>query len=391
MPFADTKLECQKSVIYVLPYLEFGGTEYHVLRLAQSICWRTPPLVLAPEGPLRGQFEATGIKVLTFGHERSGWHARVRSFKDALFEALRRTGANSREPPILHVHSGAELLWLAHHWIPQARFLFTDHGYFGNGAGLSYYVAARVLRWTRTRVIAVSRRQQSIWTRLGLPGAQVVVIYNGVPDPLGHVARLPTPDLLPQSFSSNAHEGPSSGRLIGAVARLAPQKGIRFLVDAFAELARTFSDIRLFVAGDGPQRSALERQISQTPWLHGRVRLAGWIPDASAVMRYFHIYCHPSLDEALPLAIIEAMASRCAVVATRVGAVSELIEDGISGLLVPPGDAVSLRRAIEVLLRDETLRARLGENARRRYEQYFTVQKMAHGVATLYRNMTAGS
>lgn len=379
---------CDQPVIYILPYLEFGGTEYHVLQLAQSIRWRRPPLVVAPDGPLRGRFENTGVQVLTFENPTRNWWTGIRSFREAVLRALRRIEADrSSGPPILHVHTGADLLWLAHRWVPRGRFIFTDHGYFGQGAELSYRVAAWILRRTRTRVIAVSRHQQSIWTRkLGLAGEQVVVVYNGVPDPLDRMPQSFTLPFSGEKDSGKVNDNEPPARLIGTVARLAPQKGIDFLIDAFSDLVQSFPYVRLFIAGDGPQRTALEKRISERPPLRHRVYLAGWVPDASSLMRHFHIYCHPSLAEALPLAIIEAMASRCAVIATRVGAVSELIEDGASGLLVPPADAGSLRRAIELLLRNETLRARLGENARRRYEQHFTVQKMASAVVALYQN-----
>lgn len=376
---------CRRLVICVLPYLGMGGTELHALHLLSAIRWEYQPTVVAPDGALRSAFEATGIRVLPFTDLTRRWVEGVRSYRKALMAALTQVSKVPEAPPIIHVHSGAELLWLARSWVPAARFVFSDHGYFGPGAGLSYRLASWILRRTRTPVITVSNRQKAIWVgRLGLAVDQVTVIPNGVPDPLraSDFARQQGGDRPPWLRNQ---EGMTV--TIGAVGRLEPQKGFGYLLDAFEKLAPAFPRARLVLVGEGSLRSSFERRVSESPLLAGRVHLAGRVPGAALWMRFFDVYCQPSLDEGMPLSLIEAIASGCAVVATAVGGVPEVIEAGQSGLLVPAADAATLAAALGRLLADEELRTRLGRAARERYEKRFTHRAMALQTASLYERL----
>lgn len=104
-------------------------------------------------------------------------------------------------------------------------------------------------------------------------------------------------------------------------------------------------------------------------------------------MRYFTLYCLPSVAEALPLSLIEAMAWGCPILATRVGGVPEALGDGTAGILVPPGDPQALASELQRLLQDATLRERLGRSARQRYQERFTHTAMARAVAELYARL----
>jgi len=152
-----------------------------------------------------------------------------------------------------------------------------------------------------------------------------------------------------------------------SVARLHPVKGHPVLIDALAELIRGGEDVELTLVGDGPARSALERQ-AQALRVADRVVFAGSVgqDQIAAHYRAANIFCLPSFGEGIPVALMEAMATRLPAVASRVMGVPELVVDGDSGLLVAPGRADELARALRTLVRDPGLRDQLGRAGRAR-------------------------
>lgn len=395
---------CRRRVIYVLPYLGVGGTEMHVLHLVTGIGWVSPPVVVAPEGVLRGALESAGAQVRVFTNPTGNWVQGIRSFRRVLLQALESvgpgawsSGGSDAQAPVIHVHSAAELLWLARRWARGARFVFTDHGYFGPGAKLSYRVAAALLRRCGALLVTVSAQQRSLWTGpLRIREDRVRMIPNGVPDPTVRVPELPPPPWATGQSPGHHIPGPSDGfsphactppTIVGAVGRLEPQKGFTYLLDAFEQITHQFPAARLVLVGEGSLRETLRRRIQSSAALRERVTLTGQVAMAASWMRYFTVYCLPSVAEALPLSLIEAMAWGCPIVATRVGGVPEALGDGMAGVLVPPGDPQALASGMQRLLQDSALRERLGRSARQRYQERFTHTAMARAVAELYARL----
>lgn len=150
-------------------------------------------------------------------------------------------------------------------------------------------------------------------------------------------------------------------RIILNVGHIAFRKGQHFLVQAFAQLAPAYPEWKLVLIGPNDEpacQAKIEEMIAQFG-LQGRVELLGQRPDARDFFRRAAVYVQPSLQEALPLALQEALAYGSACIATPVGGVPELVEDGKTGLLVAPGEVEELRKALERLLADDALRAQL--------------------------------
>lgn len=211
---------------------------------------------------------------------------------------------------------------------------------------------------------------------LGIPAGQVVVIHNGVPDPLEETGFAPR----------NASR--DGGRLL-SLGELGPRKGTPELLAALATPQVRALRWSAIVAGNGPV--AEYREEARRLDLADRVDLPGWIESAGAwrLLAESDVFLLPSRMEGLPVAILEAMAMGVAVITTPVGAIADAIEDGVTGLLVPPGDAPALAAAIARLLGDSELRARLADAARRRFEERFTIERTAERVAALYRRIVA--
>jgi glycosyltransferase involved in cell wall biosynthesis len=169
-----------------------------------------------------------------------------------------------------------------------------------------------------------------------------------------------------------------AGALIGIVATLRSWKGHRYLFEAFAGLADR--EATLLVVGDGPQREPLEI-LARELGIADRVRFAGNQADVVPWMRAMDLFCLPSYaNEGVPQALMQAMACGLAVISTPVGSIAEIVQDGDTGRLVAPEDAPALRRAIEALLADPALRARLASSARtaalRRFGEDRMVERM---------------
>lgn len=151
--------------------------------------------------------------------------------------------------------------------------------------------------------------------------------------------------------------------VVGTVANFKPHKGHENLMRAAVRVAQARPDVRFVLVGHGP-RDALLREEARRLGLSDVVVFAGFREDALRIMRIFDVVAVPSVHEGLPLSLLEAMALGCPPVATRVGGVGAVIEDGVSGFIVEPDDPGALADRISAVLADVDLRVRLGASAR---------------------------
>jgi glycosyltransferase involved in cell wall biosynthesis len=159
-------------------------------------------------------------------------------------------------------------------------------------------------------------------------------------------------------------------------------KGHSVTAAAAQRLAVQHPRLRVLVLGDGPKRAAIERSMSG---LGSRVIFGGYRTDVAAVLDAADVLLHPSRDDAFPTALLEAMAAGLPSVATAVGGIGEAVADGETGFLIPaPPQPDALVDALEPLLADDELRARMGRAARARFEAEFTVDRWLERLTTLY-------
>lgn len=174
--------------------------------------------------------------------------------------------------------------------------------------------------------------------------------------------------------------------LCGCASRLIPIKGVAYLLNAMARLKDEFPRLRLEIAGDGPFRAELESEAARLG-ISDRVKFLGWVKPWDQIRARWAVMVQPSLEEGLPLSILEAMADGIPVVASRVGGVPEVILEGATGRLVPAADPSALADAIRALLRDADLRRRLGAAGAQRVREHFSAQRMAEQTAALYKEL----
>ena len=204
--------------------------------------------------------------------------------------------------------------------------------------------------------------------------AKIQRVYNGI-----DLERFPEP--ATKRARTTASRDLPLPRIV-SVGRLVPFKGFDDLIDACAELARRRIDFVCDIIGDGPLRETLQAKIEQLD-LASRVNLLGSLSQGAVLekLQAADIFALASTTDAqgatdvFPTVILEAMASARPVVSTRLAGIPELVVDGQTGMLAPPGDSTALAQALEQLLRDPELRLRFGHAGRARIEQHFRIEQ----------------
>jgi glycosyltransferase involved in cell wall biosynthesis len=171
---------------------------------------------------------------------------------------------------------------------------------------------------------------------------------------------------------------------------LRPQKALDVLVRALAALLPTVPDLRVVIAGEGPQRAALEALAAELG-VERSLILLGHRSDVPDLLAAFDLAVSSSSFEGSPLALMEYMDAALPVVATRVGGVPDLIDDGVHGLLVEPGDAGALARAMGELLRDPGRAREMGARGRERRRSEFDLDGTVRRLEALYEELFARS
>jgi glycosyltransferase involved in cell wall biosynthesis len=239
------------------------------------------------------------------------------------------------------------------------------------------------LRWTLRHANALTAitedcRQHAL--RAGAPAAAVHIVFNGT-----DLRRF-----SPHESGVKAVDPRFGAHMIFACRQLFPRKGIRFLIEAVAQLRPRFPDLHLVLAGDGFERPDLVR-LAERLGLGPRVTFLGWVPNA-ALPPYYRaaaVSVIPSLEEGFGIPAAEAMGCEVPVVATDAGGLPEVVEHGVTGLVVPRGDSTALAGAIGTLLDDPTLRRRMGLAGRERALRLFDWDRTAEQMEEVYRKIGA--
>ena len=176
--------------------------------------------------------------------------------------------------------------------------------------------------------------------------------------------------------------------MIGAVGRLEPQKRFDLLLEAFAALNARRPETRLVIVGEGSQRELLEAQRRALK-LEDTCTLLGHVNDVAPAHHAFDLFVQSSDYEGTPNAVLEAMALETPIVATDAGGTAELVEDGVHGCIVPPGNIDRLNGAIESLLADRARATAMAVNARRRVEGELSFESRVRRVEAIYEEIAA--
>jgi len=362
------------KIVYILTRSdEIGGAQIHVRDLAQAMRkeGHEPLVVVGGNGPLLSQLRERGVRCISI----SSLKRPIAPFQDSkAFVALYRI-LRVENPDLVSLHSSkAGLLGRLAAKLGGVPAVFTAHGWaFTEGVGVLrrrvYTLLERLAALWAAKIITVSEYDYQLALRSGVGDIQKLkVIHNGMPD-------------LPEQYRARPETTPC--RLI-MVARFSAQKDHASLFKALHDLA----DVRwtLELIGGGPDFPIAQESVA-TLGLQERVEFTGEVYDVPARLAGSSLFVLISKWEGLPRSIIEAMRAGLPVVASDVGGVRELVEDGVTGYLIPSGDVSLLRQRLQQLIDSPALRQEMGLAGRRRFEKHFQFEAMFQKTLAIYKEV----
>jgi glycosyltransferase involved in cell wall biosynthesis len=365
-------------VVYLTHALGVGGAEELILNMVTRLPpERYEPIVCCfedPPGPMGAEIVSHGIQVLPLGVV-PGWR-RPRDWW-TIVATLRRL-----RPQIVHTFLlPASLYGRAAAWVAGVPIVVGTEVNIYERKQWHHIIAERLLARVSACVVASAESVKTAYVRqLGIAPAGVRVIYNAVNWDRLQATRSPGDVRRELGI-------PEMRTMVGVVATLQDKKGHHVLLDAFARTAG-LRDVWLMLVGDGPLRATLEAHASSLG-IRERVVFCGTRRDLGNLLPAMDVFALPSLWEGLPLALILAMGAGRPVVATRLAGIPEVVVDGDTGVLVPPGDATAIGGALARLCADPAERSRMGAAARQAVFGRFGADAYAASVTDLYEELLA--
>jgi glycosyltransferase involved in cell wall biosynthesis len=353
-------------VVHITFGLDVGGQEKllgEFARQADRDQFELRFVSLGSRGVLATDIEALGWPVTALAME-SGLRPRLIM---KLFTIFRRW-----RPDVTHTHDARALFYAGPAaWLSGVRrSIHTRHGK-NFGSTPRQVAVGRQLARLVDRYVCVSDDVKAQCVAEGISPSRLLTIKNGI-------------DLERFAYSGSVPGGP-----IVAVARLSPEKDVANLVRATAIAARQIPSLQVEVAGAG---SCLEdlKHLAASLSIANRITFLGEVRDVTSVLARARMFVLPSRSEGIPLTTLEAMACGLPVVATRVGGLPEVVDHGVTGLLVPPGDPAALAEAVARLWNDPARRERMGSAGAQRALELFDIRRMVAQYQALYRGENSG-
>lgn len=386
------------SVMQVVSNLEIGGAQEVVRTLAQNLAEEgcAPVVGTFKDGPLRREIERMGIPVEVLPARRYSVVALPLFIGDmllirrALLDLVRRYHVDVVQTHLLmsldflvltlRARAGPLVFWtvqnasftLRRDHLPSHRWLLGPKRWVYR----ALYRAAT--RWLSGFVAVSEDVKAAILRDIGsIPEQKITVICNSV-----DARRYRQP--VDRAAVRSALGLPEQARVAAVVATFKRQKGHRYLIDAAGLAVARYPDLHILLVGDGELRDDLLAQV-RSAGLAEHIHFLGSRQDVPDLLGASDCFILPSLWEGLSMALVEAMASGLPVIATEVSGTNQVMVDGETGLLVPPGDVARLAEAMLALLADPERARAMGEAARRRVEEYFSARRQAVDHIALYR------
>ncbi len=328
-------------------------------------------VVLLNRGRLAEELERLGLNVHVIDESETPFLSLILGVKKLVADF---------SPDVIHSHRYKEnlLAWLVTIGTPKVKLVTTQHG-MPEMAGTAQSTASRfrsglffrLLSCCFHRTVAVSREmQQALVGSYGFAAKDVTVIHNGIG----------LPDYTPHS--------PRKRVVVGSAGRLFPVKDFSLFVDIARHVISRNENVDFMLAGDGPERTLLEGKVRESG-IQKRFTFSGHVEDMDAFYMRLDIYLNTSVHEGIPMSVLEAMSHGLPVVVPKVGGFPEIIEDGVSGFLVPGRDSDGFADKIIALLQVDTRRS-AAEAARLRVVEHFSREAMARAYCQLYEELVVG-
>jgi len=358
------------KVLHVLTDTNIGGAGRYLFNLLSHRDKTTFDVIVACPGggELEKQLRRQGIKVYTFeGGENSANIAHIKKLKQII----------SRENVDI-VHTHASLAGRIAGKLSGCKVVMTRHGLSGSGKGPVKRLISRIVSKLFTdRIIAISRAVKIDLIDSGVPAEMITIIHNGID--LSKFANVKGTLRKELGLSPDIP-------IVGIVARLVPEKGYEYAINAFYHVLKDIPSAHLVIIGNGPLEDSLKK-MCETLEIRENVVFLGYREDVENLEADFDLFVLPSIREGLSLALLEAMALGKPAVAAETGGIPEIIKHRTNGILVPPGNDKYLAEAIKELLSDREQAKILGIAARKTVFEKFSSTAMIQKVEKLYMEL----
>jgi glycosyltransferase involved in cell wall biosynthesis len=363
-------------ILFIHGITRMGGAERELLIILQELprLGYSPVVVCPDRGPLGEELGRLNIEMRHV--PLPPWH-KVFAFprRNLAIHCLREVMEEVR-PALIHVND----IW----WVPQS---------LRAAVGLTVPILAHVRQEIEPQkvrryrldqldaVLPISRNVHESLEAGGVRGERLLTVYSGLD--MSHVPRKEDGYRRRDRFGI-----PLDVPLIGTVANLFPRKGIDVMIRALPLMLAYFPNAHYLIVGAGdPGYEGTLRSLVETLGLGGAVHFVGFQEEVYSCLAAMDVYVHPALMEGFGIAILEAMAMGKPVVASRVGGIPEVVRDGLTGLLVSPGNPEALALALVRLLQDPNSRQGMGRAGKQRVEEHFTLEHTMSTLQGLYAQL----
>jgi glycosyltransferase involved in cell wall biosynthesis len=390
--------EQRVKILRVIARLNMGGPALHVAYLTEGLTKRGYDTTLVSGSLARGEdsmafvADAHGVEIVRIdelGRE-------ISPLRDLLATIRLARLIRKERPQILHTHTAkagtvgrVAALLAGSRKPPIVVHTFHGHvlrGYFGPVRTLLFRLLERWLAAGTTALVAVSPQVRDDLVALGVaPREQFVVIRLGI-----ELDERVAADQNGRGESRRYLGIPGDRFTVGWIGRMTAVKRTDDVLVAFKRLRDDGVDAVLCMVGDGPDRMQLEQRAHDLGLARDTVFL-GYQEDVAPFYAAFDALVLPSGNEGTPVSVIEALAAELPVVATRVGGVADVVQDGEDGFLVAAGATDDLADRLALLARDPALRARMGKHGRERVLPRYAVERLVEDVDELYRSLLSGA
>lgn len=352
-----------------------GGMKKHVFSLMSGLRENGIDVMLAAPPEVAQEAVRMGFPAVTLP-----LRGEISPWADSRCLAMLRNVVKKEKISLVHLHGAkAGLIGRVALLGMEIPVVYTAHNDIiaGNQKSVKEKTLARletILSYRTARIITVSRAVAIGFLGRGIPPEKISVVYNGL-------------DFSPFRHSENAGpKGPTGSleKIVGTVCRLIPQKGLDDLLTAAPPILKDHPEVRFWVIGDGPYRTALEQKAADLN-IGDKIIFWGEREDIPRLLGRFSLFVLPSWSEGFSIALLEAQAAGLPVIATQVGGTAEAVVDG--SILVPPHNPAALAQAVQILLDSPERRLDLGRRGQKWVAENFLVNKMVSETLAIYQQV----
>jgi Glycosyltransferase len=367
----------KKKVAHVTFDMRIGGAEQVIANLIENtdpskyilsiICMEQPM------GPFGRNLLEKGYQIISFNRKPGFDLSLVRDIRNYIID---------NNIDILHCHQYTPYVYgLFASVFTSTKIIFTEHGrFYPDKKKIKRILMNPILSLLTDCVTAISSATGNALVEYeNFSRKKIRIVYNGIDDTM---YTTPADTRLRQSLGIKPDDS-----ILGTVARLDPIKNHKMMIKSLKIVHQSYPNTFLVIVGDGQEREGLESFASEMG-LSSRIIFTGFKEDIHNYLKIIDVFLLTSFSEGTAMTLLEAMASSLPCIATDVGGNPEIVKDGETGFVVPNDDEKILAEKICGLLRDRDLIANMGKAGRRRFKEYFTVDKMVAAYEEIYEEIT---